>query len=184
MNKKGFTLIELLIVVTIIGILAVALVPRIVGGSAAARDSRRQTDLQTLSTGLSYYLSENGDFEDVGGAGATSAGDTYCSDDSDISDALSLYIGAIPTDPQSTQTNTTFGDACTGSYTILFMRPSATDASITKFAVAANLENPVADADFTYDVPAVFARLDLLATALNATPFDTDGDGEGSYIVY
>ncbi|MBU2524527.1 type II secretion system GspH family protein, partial [Patescibacteria group bacterium] len=31
MKRKGFTLIELLIVITIIGILAVALLPKIVG---------------------------------------------------------------------------------------------------------------------------------------------------------
>jgi len=62
MNKKGFTLIELLIVVTIIGILAVALVPRIIGGSSSARDSRRMTDVQTVASGLEYYLLENGNF--------------------------------------------------------------------------------------------------------------------------
>ncbi|KKR25748.1 MAG: hypothetical protein UT55_C0031G0009, partial [Candidatus Peregrinibacteria bacterium GW2011_GWE2_39_6] len=43
-HKKSFTLIELLIVITIIGILAVALVPRIMGGAPRARDVKRKAD--------------------------------------------------------------------------------------------------------------------------------------------
>jgi general secretion pathway protein G len=58
--KKAFTLIEILIVVVIIGILAGVLLsvinPEALYGRA--RDSRRQSDLKTLQTGLENYYSE------------------------------------------------------------------------------------------------------------------------------
>ncbi len=48
MNKKGFTLIELLIVITIIGILSVALLPSLLGAPAKARDTQRKTTLSDI----------------------------------------------------------------------------------------------------------------------------------------
>ncbi|MDX9971313.1 MAG: type II secretion system protein, partial [Candidatus Gracilibacteria bacterium] len=47
-NRKGFTLIELLIVITIIGILAVAFLPTLLGAPAKGRDTQRIADLQKL----------------------------------------------------------------------------------------------------------------------------------------
>jgi prepilin-type N-terminal cleavage/methylation domain-containing protein len=61
-SLPSFTLIELLIVITIIGILAVALVPRISQGPARARDTQRKADLGTLSTAMELYLADNGDY--------------------------------------------------------------------------------------------------------------------------
>jgi len=79
MKRKGFTLIELLIVVTIIGILAVALVPRIIGGSATARDGRRQSDVQSVATLLEYFLLDNGTFDGTTDIIAgVAAGTAYC----------------------------------------------------------------------------------------------------------
>ncbi len=60
MRKQGFTLIELLIVITIIGILAVALVPRISQGPARARDVQRKADLQNLASSMELYYSDYG----------------------------------------------------------------------------------------------------------------------------
>lgn len=48
-NSKGFTLIELLIVITIIGILAVAFLPSMLGAPSKARDTQRKADLQKFA---------------------------------------------------------------------------------------------------------------------------------------
>ncbi|MGL5830861.1 MAG: type II secretion system protein [Candidatus Altimarinota bacterium] len=58
-TSKGFTLIELLIVITIIGILAVALLPQVLGGPARARDAARKADLNAIVTALEQYAVDN-----------------------------------------------------------------------------------------------------------------------------
>lgn len=56
---KGFTLIELLIVITIIGILAVALLPSVLGAPARARDAARKADLNNIIAAIETYNSDN-----------------------------------------------------------------------------------------------------------------------------
>lgn len=48
-SQKGFTLIELLIVIAIIAVLAVALLPTLMGAPAKARDTQRTTQLQKIA---------------------------------------------------------------------------------------------------------------------------------------
>lgn len=57
--KKAFTLIEILIVIAIIGILTVALLPRIQWAQSSARNTARKADLNQIATALAAY---NGDF--------------------------------------------------------------------------------------------------------------------------
>lgn len=81
MRRKGFTLIELLIVITIIGILAVALVPKITQGPARARDVQRKADMQNIASALELYYSDTGTYPTVA---------TGCTE---LDDELLSYLG-------------------------------------------------------------------------------------------
>ncbi len=49
-TKKGFTLIELLIVIAIIGVLAVAFLPTLLGAPSKARDAQRLSAVQSIQS--------------------------------------------------------------------------------------------------------------------------------------
>lgn len=60
--KKGFTLIELLIVVSIIGILAVALIPSLTDAPARARDAGRKAGVNEIVAAVESYNIDNGNY--------------------------------------------------------------------------------------------------------------------------
>ena len=58
--KRAFTLVEMLLVVTIIGILAALVIPKIVGRSEQARTTAAHADLSAIKTALDAFEVDNG----------------------------------------------------------------------------------------------------------------------------
>jgi prepilin-type N-terminal cleavage/methylation domain-containing protein len=58
MKKKGFTLIELLVVIAIIGILSSVVMVSLGGARSRARDAKRQSDIQQVTTAQEMYHNE------------------------------------------------------------------------------------------------------------------------------
>jgi len=59
-KKRGFTLIEIMVVVVILGILAILIVPNIVGKVDEARVTKAKADIATLESGLDLYRLDSG----------------------------------------------------------------------------------------------------------------------------
>ena len=76
-RKSAFTLVEMLIVVVIIGILAAALIPKLVGAQEKARDTARKWNLNNANTYLTQYFGEMWVFTGTAGNGATSTKNFY-----------------------------------------------------------------------------------------------------------
>ena len=58
-HRRAFTLIEVLIVIVIIGILSAAIIPRLQGIQARARDTARSADINQLNTAIFLYQADN-----------------------------------------------------------------------------------------------------------------------------
>ena len=61
-NKKGFTLIEMVIVTVIVGILATALVPRLMSYYERARDVQRIQDITLIANASFQFKIDNGHY--------------------------------------------------------------------------------------------------------------------------
>jgi general secretion pathway protein G len=59
---RGFTLIEIMVVITILGILAALVVPKIFGRTDDARITAAKTEISTLVQALKFYRIDNGRF--------------------------------------------------------------------------------------------------------------------------
>ena len=57
---RGFTLIEIMVVITILGILAALIVPRVVGRTDDARITAAKTDISGIMQALKVYRLDNG----------------------------------------------------------------------------------------------------------------------------
>jgi general secretion pathway protein G len=60
--RDGFTLIEMIVVLAIIGVLALIIVPNVIGRPDQARVTVAKTDLRTISAALKIYRLDNGDY--------------------------------------------------------------------------------------------------------------------------
>ena len=59
-RSAGFTLVEIMVVVVILGILAVLIVPRVLGRSDEARQAAAKHDIATIMQSLKLYHLDNG----------------------------------------------------------------------------------------------------------------------------
>lgn len=59
-NRKGFTLIELMVVITILGILAVLILPRITGQTDEARKTATRIQIKNVEQALHMFELDNG----------------------------------------------------------------------------------------------------------------------------
>ncbi len=59
-NRKGFTLIELMVVITILGILAVLILPRITGQTDEARKTATRIQIKNIEQALHLFELDNG----------------------------------------------------------------------------------------------------------------------------
>lgn len=113
-NKKGFTLIELVVVMAIIGILAVALVPRLTGIQSRSRDTARVTSLNQLAAVLDTFYSDFGAFPRAPHASGTTLNDVKTNNGNGcfsgtgwkVHDSLKQLLKGweAPQDPQNSNT--------------------------------------------------------------------------------
>ncbi len=61
-RRQGFSLIELVVVVSILAVLAGALIPRVAERMARARDARRLADVQSIKAAIESYYLDRGEF--------------------------------------------------------------------------------------------------------------------------
>ncbi|MBU6409807.1 MAG: type II secretion system major pseudopilin GspG [Verrucomicrobia bacterium] len=59
-RRRAFTLVEMLLVVTIIGILAALVIPKMVGRSEQARETAARADISSIKTALDAFEVDNG----------------------------------------------------------------------------------------------------------------------------
>lgn len=60
--RAGFTLIEMIVVLAIIAVMALMIVPNVIGRPDQARVTVAKTDLRTISAALKVYRLDNGDY--------------------------------------------------------------------------------------------------------------------------
>lgn len=87
---KAFTLVEMLIVVVIIGILAAALIPQLIGNQAIARDTARVAKIGQIQTALEIASSNQGLYPNMA---------DKCADDK-LQAELRANLNNMPVDPQ------------------------------------------------------------------------------------
>lgn len=155
--RKSFTLIELLIVITIIGILAVALVPKIAQGPARARDVQRKADLQNVATALELYYADHGEYPHK--PSGFTAGDFNCvTTGAWFPTAISSYID-LPGTPSSLKTL-----SCTDDYFYQAKKYTSIGANVpAAYALIARMEITPGDTDGYFCLTSELTTLPIAA---------------------
>lgn len=142
-SKKAFTLIELLIVIAIIGILAVAFLPSLLGAPAKGRDAQRLAAVQKIQ---SFLVSESlvGGIASGVTTGCINSADAASTSATKIGGLINLNIadfgGTFPKDPQSANVTTGAVTACTAQYGFV-KYASGAGYSYGVYAAMENVEN-------------------------------------------
>ncbi len=68
-TKRGFTLIELLVAITILGVLVSVGLGAFASSQKKARDSKRKTDLESISRAMELYYNDCGAYPTTSGSG-------------------------------------------------------------------------------------------------------------------
>lgn len=101
--KKGFTLIELLVVISLIGVLAVLVLPNLNAARERGRDAARKSDLKNIQTALRLYYNDYGKYPMNTGAfeisGCGSQGVDTCLWGTSFVAATQTYMTKMPADP-------------------------------------------------------------------------------------
>ena len=120
--RRAFTLVEMLLVVTIIGILAALVIPKIVGRSEQARTTAAHADLSAIKTALDAFEVDNGFYP-------KSLGDLVQSP-SNAKNWHGPYLDSLPQDPWGNNYTYYFpGKHNTGSYDLLSVGPDAKEGT-------------------------------------------------------
>jgi len=91
MKKKGFTLIEILVVIGIIGLLAVFLVPNLLGAQDRAKEAAVKAVMHSLQLAVEAYNLENESYPVARGAGVENLCRNYL--------LIGGYLTAVPKNP-------------------------------------------------------------------------------------
>lgn len=177
-SKKllGFTLIELLIVIAIIGVLAVAFLPSLLGAPAKARDAQRIATVGKIQTFLVSNAIGSGVYPTSGcidpstvvtpGTPGTIGPAIYAK----LSES---FGGVIPVDPGSAN-SVTLGGCATAARSFYYYFTGATGTPPNEYAIYADIEN-TAVGNVTCPTAAVTSMPVLSATGAAATCYAVTG---------
>jgi prepilin-type N-terminal cleavage/methylation domain-containing protein len=137
-RNEGFTIVELLIVIVVIGILALLVITTYSGIQQKARNSKRQTDIQSLQTQMEAFYSQNGYYPSLGDMNSSSWRGT---------NMKSLDEGAL-TDPSNPNSSTLVASPAAKSYAYAVTDSSgasceAADTNCAKYTLTATYEGEV-----------------------------------------
>lgn len=141
-RNEGFTIVELLIVIVVIGILALLVITTYSGIQQKARNSKRQTDIQSIQTQLEAFFSQKGYYPSLGDMNSSSWLSTNMKsldqnaliDPSNASQSKTLVNGPA-SKSYSYEVTDGSGNSCEGA--------SPADESCAKYTLTATYEGTV-----------------------------------------